>query len=172
MPTELGHTFTHAWDADAETSFAGRRTAVGGKGHAVAKVDDFEGEVGFLLAETDLGGGTAGMALNVGETFLDDAEESDFEGLRETLEIGASDELRVDAAALTEALDVFLESGEKAKIVEQGRMEEIGKGADFTGHLLGKDASSFERDSGGFFLGREGLTHLGETEVDGQDSLG
>jgi len=172
MTPELGHTLTHTWNADAEASFAGRRTAVGGKGHAVAKVDDFELEVGVLLAETDLGGGAAGMALNVGKTFLDDTEECDFEGLRETLEIGEGNELRFDAAALTEALDVFLESGEKAEIVEQRRMEEIGKGADFPGHLLGEDASSFERGSGGFLLRREGLTHLGKTEVDGQYSLG
>ena len=46
--------------------------------HTEAEVDDLESEERSFLAKADLGGGAAGMALNVGETFLDDAEESKF----------------------------------------------------------------------------------------------
>ena len=80
---ELRHAFAHAGDADAEADFTGtRRFAVGGSGHAVAVVGDFEGDGGSLAAETNFGGVAAGMALDVGEAFLDDAEESGFDGLR------------------------------------------------------------------------------------------
>ncbi len=81
--------------------------------------------------------------MDVGETFLDDAEEGDFYGLREAREIDGCEELRFDAAALAEAVDVFLEGGDEAEIVEQRRMEEIGKRADFAGHLLREGAGFF-----------------------------
>jgi len=137
----------------------------------MAKVDDFESEAGVQLREANLSGSAAGMALNVGETFLNDAEESDFERLRETLEINLSNELRVNATAFAETVDVFLEGGDEAEVVEKRGMEEVGKSADFAGHLLGEGAGAFERDRRSFLPRREGLANLSETEIDGKDGL-
>ena len=152
MAAELSHTFAHARDADAETRFPWLRTTVGGKGHAVAEVDDFEGKKGVLLTEADLGSGTAGMTLNVGKGFLDDAKESDFERLRKTLEPGKGEQLRVDATALGETVCIFLEGGDKAKVVEKRGMKEVGESANFAGHLLCELAGFFERECSSLFL--------------------
>jgi len=134
-------------------------------------VDDFEGDLGILLAQANLGGGAAGVALDVGETFLNDAEERDFHGLGKAFEGSEGKQLSFNAAALAEAVDVFLEGGEQAKVVEKRGMEEIRKSTDFAGHLLGEVASFFEGAGGGLFLGGERLANLGEAEVDGQDGL-
>src|SRR5271166_4296095 len=79
--------------------------------------------------------------------------------------------MSLDAAALAEAADVFLESGDEAKIVEERRVKEIREGADFAGHLLGELASFFEAARGGTVRGVEGLPDLGEAEVDGENGL-
>src|SRR6266702_1446648 len=80
---ELSHAFAHAGDADAETGLAAMRRAVGGNDHAGAKIGDFEGDAFGIFAEDDLGAFAAGVALDVGETFLGDAEESGFSDLGE-----------------------------------------------------------------------------------------
>lgn len=138
---------------------------------AVAGVDHFEGEVAVLLGKADLGGGAAGMALNVGETLLNDAEESDFERLREAVELGVGEKVGLDAAALGEALGVFLEGGNQAEIIEKRGVEEIGEGADLAGHLLGEGAGFFKGVGGNLIVGRERLADLGEAEIDGEYGL-
>ena len=130
------------------------RIAVRGWSHTMAKIDDFESDLGGFLTETDLGGGAAGMALNVGEALLNDAEQSDLEGLREAVELREKEELGIDAAALAEALGVFLEGGNEAKVVKERRMEKVGEGTNFAGHLLGERTSLFQGESGGSIVGR------------------
>ena len=46
--------------------------AIGAERHAVAVVRDLQGHRGRIFAETDDGGVAAGMALDVGEAFLND----------------------------------------------------------------------------------------------------
>ena len=119
----------------------------------------------------DFGGGAAGVALDVGEAFLNYAEKGDFDGLGEAREIGVGEELRLDAAALTEAVNIFPEGRDEAEIVEQRRMKEIGERADFAGHLLREGAGFFEGTRGGFFLRGQRLANLGEAEIDGENGL-
>ena len=137
----------------------------------MAEVDDFQGDLGILLAQANLGVGAAGVTLDVGETFLNDAEEGDLHGLGKAFEGSEGEQLSFDTAALAETVDVFLESGEQAEVVEKRGMEEVRKCADFPGHLLGEVASFFEGAGGGLFLGGERLANLCEAEVDGQDGL-
>ncbi len=137
----------------------------------MAEVDDLQGDLGILLAQADLGGGAAGVTLDVGETLLNDAEEGDLHGLGKAFEGSEGKQLGFNAAALAEAVDVFLESGEQAEVIEKRGMEEIRKSTDFAGHLLGEVASFFEGAGGGLFLGGERLANLGEAEVDGEDGL-
>ena len=115
----------------------------------MAMVDYFENEERALLGEMDFGGGAAGMALDVGETFLNDAEESNFERLRQALELGIGNELGLNPAAFAEAVGVLLEGGDETKIVEERRMEQVGERADFARHLLGEIASAVEGAGGG-----------------------
>lgn len=131
------------------------RIAIGGKSHAAAKIDDFENDLRVFLMQANLRGGAAGMALNVGEALLDDAEEGEFDGLREAVEIGEDAKVSADAAALAEAVGVLLEGRDEAEVVEERWMEEIGKGANLTRHLLGKGTSAFEGMGSGVLFGGE-----------------
>ena len=115
----------------------------------MAVVDDFESEERVLLGETDFGGGAAGMALNIGKTFLNDAKESDFERLRQALELGIGNELGLNPAAFAKAVGVLLEGGDETEIVEERRMEQVGERANLARHLLGEIASAIEGAAGG-----------------------
>src|SRR5208283_178303 len=148
VAAELGHALTHARNAHAEACDIGLGWAVGGKLHAATVIDDLQGYRRRVFAETDGGGVAAGMALNVGEAFLNDAEEGDFDGLRQAAEVLG-----------------------KAKFIEQRRMEKVGEGADFAGHLLQKGAGFFEGAFGGFAEGGGRLTDLSKAQVHGQNGL-
>src|ERR1700756_2164464 len=103
---ELGHSFTHAGDADTESGLAAMRNAIGGGGHAAAEVGDFQGDAIGTFAEDDLGTLAAGVALDVGEGFLGDAEEGSFGDLGKTAKTGEKFERSFDAAALAEAVHI------------------------------------------------------------------
>jgi|SRR5208282_379422 len=171
VAAELGHALTHARNAHAEACDIGLGWAVGGKLHAATVIDDLQGYRRRVFAETDGGGVAAGMALNVGEAFLNDAEEGDFDGLRQAAEVLGKDKFGFNAAALAETADIFLESGDQAKFIEQRRMEKVGEGADFAGHLLQKGAGFFEGAFGGFAEGGGRLTDLSKAQVHGQNGL-
>ena len=111
------------------------------------------------------------MALNIGESFLDDAEESGFDGLRQAIESGQDEKLGIDAAAVGETLRVFLEGGDEAEIIEERRVEEVRESTDFAGDLLREVAGFFEGAKGGFVAGADGLTSLGEAKVDSENGL-
>jgi hypothetical protein len=170
--TQLSHALAHAGDADAESGFLRLlRRIVRRKTQASAKVDDFESDGGVLLEEANFGAGAAGVALNVGETFLDNTKEGKLDGLRQAGELRAEFEASVDAAAFAEALSILLESGNEAEIVEKGRVEKIGKSADFARHLLREGTGFLQRVSSGVVVRMDGLACLSETEVYGQDGL-
>ena len=143
---------------------------MGRKDHAAAEVNDFEDDNGAFLAKANLGGGAAGMALDIGETFLNDAEQGEFDRLGQAAEFGKQIKLRIDRTALRETVSVFAERGDEAQIVEQGGMEEIRKRADFAGHLLGEGAGFFE-SANGFFVRRKSFADLGEAEIDSENGL-
>jgi len=168
---ELGHAFAHAGNTHAEARDIGLGWAIGGKLHAATVIGDLQGDLGRIFAETDGGGAAAGMALNVGEAFLNDAEEGDFDGLRQAAEVFGKDKFGFNAAALAETADIFLESGNQAKFIEQRRMEKVGEGANFARHLLEEDAGFFEGVFGGFAEGGRRLADLGEAQVHGQNGL-
>src|SRR5208283_290219 len=79
---ELGHAFAHSGNAHTEVDAIGLGEAIGGKLHAVAEINDLQGDRVRVLAEPDGGGVAAGVALNVGEAFLNDAEEGELGELR------------------------------------------------------------------------------------------
>src|SRR5271157_199196 len=168
---ELSHAFAHAGDADAEMGDIGLGEAIEREFHTAAEVDDLEHDGGRSFEKADGGGAAAGMALDIGKAFLNDAEEGDFDELWHAAEKLGKDELSFDAAAFAEAMNVFLESGDEAEFIEQGRMKEIGEGAYFAGHLLEQGASFFEGALGGFAEGRGGMANLGETQIDGKNGL-
>ena len=134
--TELSDAFAHAGNADAKMGVIGEGLAIGGEMHAASEIDDLENDGGGVFEEADGGGCAAGMALDIGKAFLNDTEKGDFDELGHAIEMWGKYELGFDAAAFAEAANIFPEGGDEAEFIEQGRMEEIGEGADFPGHLL------------------------------------
>ena|SRR5882757_2713307 len=126
---ELGHAFAHASDADAEARLTAMGSAIRRDDHAAAEIRNFEGDAIGIFAQCDLGALAAGMALDVGETFLGDAKEGGFGHLRKAAKTGEEFEGSFDAAALAETVDVFLKGGDEAKVIEQWRVQEIGESA-------------------------------------------
>jgi len=171
VATELGHAFAHAGNAHAKARDIGLGWAVGGKLHAATVIDDLQGDRGRVFAETDGRRVAAGMALDVGEAFLNDAEEGYFNELRQAAELFGKDKFGLNAAAFAETADIFLERGDKAEFIEQRRMQEIGESADFAGHLLQKGTGFFEGAFGGFAEGGRRLMNLGQAQVYGQNGL-
>ena len=68
-------------------------------------------------------------------------------------------------------MHVFLESGDETEVIKKGRVQEIGEGADLARDLLGEVTSFFNGTGGRTVLGRNGLSSLGEAEIDGQNGL-
>jgi len=171
IATELGHTFTHAGNADAVTGRP-EGLAIFGREHALAVVGNLENDGVYIFAERDVCLFAPGVALDVGKTFLGDAEEGGFDHLREAAIAWRKFKRDFDAAALTKAVDVFLEGGDQTKVVEQGRMEQIRKRADLTGHLLEKPTGFVESALGSVTEGLTGLANLGKAEIDRKNGLG
>src|ERR1700730_15104760 len=165
--TELSHAFAHAGDAHAEARLAAMGRAVGRNDHTAAGVGDFQSDALRIFAEDDLGTLAARMALNVGEAFLSDAEERGFGDLRKAAKTGEEFEGSFDATAFAEPVDVFLEGGDEAEVVEQRGVEAV----------VGEDrlrgcGSLFERAVRGFVERLCGLAELGEAEIYGENGLG
>src|SRR3974390_2172120 len=115
--SEKSHAFAHTRDTHAEAGFLRRGIPVRNN-HALPEINDFESDEGIFLPEADFCGGTAGVALNISEGFLDDAEEGGLHRLGQAIEMSQDEELGVNAAAVGESLGIFLESRNETKVVE------------------------------------------------------
>jgi len=73
------------------------------------------------------------MLVDVGQPFLDDAEESGLHLTREPAEIGWNFDVDLYPGPLVETLGVALQRGREPDLVEQGRMQEIGDGPNLGG---------------------------------------
>ena len=81
--------------------------------------------------DVDFSVGAAGIAMDVGEAFLHDAEQRHLDFGGETAEIGEMLTFELDAAALLKTFGVPADGGAETGFVEQRGMEQIGKRANF-----------------------------------------
>src|SRR6516225_7241465 len=130
LPANLDHALAHAGDTDAQPAWAGR-VAVFRRGDAAAVVGDFQSDACGVVAKSYSSELASGMALNIGEALLGDPEKGGFDNLRKSAKTGRQFEGDVDTAAFAETVDIFLEGRDEAEIVEQRRVQQIRKGADF-----------------------------------------
>ena len=73
------------------------------------------------------------MPVDVGQPFLDDAEERGLHLAADAAEIGGDFDLDLDSGPLVETLGVAPQRGREPDLVEQGRMQEIGDGPNLRG---------------------------------------
>ena len=92
---------------------------------------NLDGDAGWKFLDANLGDATAGMAVNVAETLLDNTKNGGFNIGREARQIVGNIDIDLDTAALREAFDVGEQRGVETGFVEKRRMEQIGDGANF-----------------------------------------
>jgi len=85
----------------------------------------------IFAAEVDYYGSRSGVTVNVGESFLENAEQSDLRVFVKAVGEVIGAEVDVQAAALSETFYVPTSGGVQSEFVEERRMEEVGDGADF-----------------------------------------
>ena len=80
-----------------------------------------------IAFEQDEAKRAAGMLMDVGQPFLDDAEQGGFHLAAEPAEIGRNPDLNLDPGSLVETLSVRLQRLCQPDFVQQGRMQEVGE---------------------------------------------
>ena len=117
LPANLGHAFAHARNTDAQPSRAGR-VAVFRRGDAAAVVGDFQSDACGVVAKSYSSELASGMALNIGEALLGDAEKGGFDNLRKAPKPAWQFQSDVDIAAFAETVDIFFEGRDQTEIIE------------------------------------------------------
>ncbi len=118
---EMVHAFAHAGDADAVWNEGSAGFVVLGNADAVVANIERHQAVGLGDADECILG--AGVAMNVGERFLDDAEYGYFDFARHAGEAPGAFECDAETGTFGERADVTAERGAKAGLFEQRRME-------------------------------------------------
>src|SRR4029077_11110902 len=133
---KLRHPFAHAKNTNTETAAGAVPALHGVLGHAATAVAHIEVDASGIAAQANRGRLAAGVALNVCQTFLNDAKESSLGFLWEAAKAGLQVQLHFHAAALAEAFGVLFDGGNQAELVQKRRVQEIGESANLTRHLL------------------------------------
>src|SRR5271170_7841792 len=81
MTADLRHALAHPGDTNPEARLAGLFCSIRGYEHAAAVIGDFERDLQRVLPQGNAGGIASGVALDVGQAFLNDAEEGSFDNL-------------------------------------------------------------------------------------------
>lgn len=114
--------FAHAGDSDSGTAAVrGADTTVA---NADAVVGDFERHGCEVLADAYDAVFCFGVAMNVGERFLDDAKQSDFEFARQARMTVRHMEANAQAGTFGEAADVSAEGRRKTGLLKHRRVEQ------------------------------------------------
>src|SRR5262249_39229440 len=127
---ELHNSFAHASHADAGRACLGYLGQFLGR-YAFSPIADVDSDVIAGPDEAKAGHGTSRVAKNIGQAFLDDAEDGGFEILRKPAEVFGQVEINGNLAAFRKAFDVPAQGRTQAGFVEQRRVEQVGNGANF-----------------------------------------
>ena len=148
-------------NADAGTFGAESFRSFGTDFHALAVVNNFEGHFFGVHVDANDCGGAIGVAMDVGEAFLHDAEQSDFGFRGKAHQVRGDIHGDADSGAGFKPLRVPMEGGTEAEFIEQRRVQQIGKSADLAGDLVGEGlALARNREKSGIIV--QFAQHLGE----------
>ena len=157
-------TFTHACQADADVGSGLKEVGEQFAGHAFTVIADAENGAGRRGVQRDCSARAFGVAMDVGERFLENTEEHEFGGARQAAHVIGNIGDQFDAAAFGEAFGVPARGGSEANFVEERRMEKVRDGARL-GDRFGKELIDFgKKFIVGIFLSQNGHVHLGECE--------
>ncbi|HXJ89164.1 MAG TPA: hypothetical protein VMS18_20270 [Candidatus Binatia bacterium] len=131
MASELTNAFPHPGDAD--TSFAGGfvENLESFWCNAFTVVPDFELNFTSMLLKTDRSGRSSGMAMNIGETFLQHAKEHQFAFSGRSFQIRSNLACHLDPATTGETFSEPAGCRGYPRFIEQRRVQQVGGRADF-----------------------------------------
>ena len=134
---QLGEALAHAGQADAAGVAAAEALEdIGVEAPAVVGDDEDDEVVG--TEDLDVHRAGLGMAVHVGERFLENAKQSQLDLPGKTLHNLRQMQLDLNATALGKALGIPASSGVKTQFIEQRRMEQVGNGSDFADGAIGQ----------------------------------
>jgi hypothetical protein len=167
---ELGDAFAKTGDTDAQGKRGGRL----GKNvkQANTVILHFDGRGMSAALDANGGGGGAGVAVDVGERFLHDAENREFQLFFETAEFVGDMDADGNAAAFGEEFRVGSDRAGQAGFFQQRRMKERGNEADFADGGGGQAGGSAEQFLNLALGGGEAAADFGESHLQAGEGLG
>ena len=136
---ELAEPLTHARDPDAERvgcGADGRGRPLGFPTAQAPAVHDLQGDLRTIARQLDRRRGASGVAVDVGEALLRDAEKGDLDVEREAPDLLLFDEVDGDPATADEAVDEPAERGGQSGLVQERWMQDVGERANLPRRLL------------------------------------
>ena len=120
--TQGSKTLLHAAETNASADAAAKFLETC-RGDTDALVGDFQQNAVLIAAEGNRGGKAIGMAMDVAQALLKNAEDTGFDFRGEPLERDGTIEEDVDAAAGAEFLQIVVEGDGQSSLIKQGRMK-------------------------------------------------
>src|SRR5579885_3409708 len=102
-----------------------------------------------VSVDPDSGCGAARMPVNVHQAFLHDPKHRALDFLRHTAQVRRYRQIHRNAAALGKPITIPPKSVRQADFVQNGRVQQVGKGPDLAMALLGERAALIEGSSRG-----------------------
>src|ERR1700722_20154181 len=115
--------FAHSANSYTESSFQNCR--VFGR-ESSSRVCDVQAKPAILRLDANACGLAAGVAMDVGQAFLDQAEDGQFGVLRQSFRTGGDLQIDVDPAALRKAVDIPAKGGIQSHLIEQRGVQQMG----------------------------------------------
>ena len=135
MSAKLPESFPHSLYAYARPARSGQ-TKLYPSGYALAAIADFESDRFWTLGNTNRGGRTARMTMNVGQTLLYHTKYRGLEFWREPPQILRNFQSHRNLAPLGKSLDKPTNGRRKTSLVKQRRMQQVRDGAQLLRQLL------------------------------------
>jgi hypothetical protein len=130
------HTLAHSSQTDAGFCARSPKVIQTPRRYAVSIISYFQNYLFTLLPKTDPNLRRSRVPMYIRQALLEDAEKNNLYLDGESLFSGCNIQFHLDPGSLGKALDVPLRSASKADFIQQWRVQEVGRGADFLNGLI------------------------------------
>jgi hypothetical protein len=167
---QLVDALTNSGDPDAERHLGrGFRNHVKDADAVVLNFDRYGRGVAF---DTHARGVRSSMTMNIGERFLDDAEDRELEFIFETAKILADANLYGNSTALGEKFSVRSERNGEARLLQHGRVQIRRNEAHFANRRAGEVRGGAQEPVNAIVPARNGAADLSQGHLQGGQGLG
>src|SRR5450755_4866070 len=130
----MAHALTHSSDSHSRALRLNRSQSF--RGHSSSAVFNLYADSVFFALNSNQRGLASGVAMNVGQAFLHQAEYDDFHFGWESSEIIGNLQINLKTAALRKTLHVPVQRGRNTGFIQQRWMQKIGSSTQFSRQVL------------------------------------